>query len=193
MPVPTWLAGTWVTSSQIVLYSYKYSAKQAVQNLPQKISVERSSVIGTQRDSSGQIWHFTGSPYVREIESGNYLERHEIRKIWIQESRENYLSVGTIAEVWKYDKELGELIDHFFELTSTRYEPLNEGLIQVTYLIDDYDLQWKPMYSSRSLSVQQKVRPFIAIDRDQRGNLRQMFLEFQQGYKIPTSPAQEKK
>lgn len=177
--IPEWLAGTWQANSQLLIYSYSYRQKASILDAPVSVAVHRVSTIGAQRDSSGQIWHFIGTPYERTVETKDYIECQQMENIVLSNCSQNTLTVRCSADVRHLDRSTNETLDHFFEETTTTYEPLQNDLIQVTFTVTDYDLQGRPKNSSKSVCTETRTKPFQTIDQDSRGNLHQLFVDFQ--------------
>ncbi len=178
IPVPKWLAGTWHGSSQLLLYSYNYKECRNVVEEPTKIEISRSSTIGVQQDSSGQIWHYTGAPYVQTIRTPNYIEHQQINRLSVLKSIPGAFTVRSESTVTHTDRVNNELLDEFIERTDTTYEPLSEQMLKVTFLVEDFDTQGKPRNVSKSVCIQSRVNAFRPVDQDSRGNLRELFLRF---------------
>ncbi len=182
IPVPSWLAGTWWAKSEVVLYSYNYSTRQSVTTEPLTLTISRVSTIGMQKDGQGTIWHYTGLPYNRITQTDSYTEFHEIESTELQRSDALEVRVTMRARVTRTAKENSQLIDSFSELTTISYVPLPEdGLIQASFLIRDFDMQGRPMYLTRAVSIEKRIKPFAIVDLNERGNLRLKFNEFMTG------------
>ncbi len=115
LPVPRWLAGTWQGNSQLLIYSYNYKECRNLIEEPVKIEISRSSTIGVQQDSSGQIWHYTGAPYVQTIRTPNYIEHQQINRLSLISSSAAAVTVRSESTVTHTDSANKELIDEFIE------------------------------------------------------------------------------
>lgn len=178
IPVPPWLAGTWRAESETLIYSYDYRLARNAIEQPVTIKIERMSTIGTQQDSTGQIWHYIGAPYERVIDTMDYVERQQIEHISIIENLDNKVSTRSIAAVSRTAKADNREIDAFREETTTTYTPLADGVIETQFDIRDFDFDGSLTRSSRSFCTESRVEPFKNTDRDQRGDLRSMFKQF---------------
>jgi hypothetical protein len=179
MPVPNWLGGTWQASSEVVLYSYNYREQRNVVDEPMTLPINRISTIGAQRDSSGQIWHYTGAPYIRSIDTPNYIEHQQIDRLVLLNTSAHLVTTRCLATVTHVDRSTDETLDKFIEQTTTTYEPLSEGVLQVTFLVNDFDMHDRPRNSSKSVCTETRVKPFQPVDQDERGNLRYLFNQFE--------------
>ena len=178
IPVPAWLGGTWRANSQIVLYSYNFQLKQYVVSSPTKIPIDRISTIGAQKEDNGQLWHYTAAPYLRVIETPAYIERQWIEHVSLSKNMPNLFSLRCLASVTHFDKKTFEVLDVFNEETVTSYEPLADGVIQVTFVVNDFDFLGHQRTASRSTCTEYRIKPFERVDMDKRGNLRRLFLDF---------------
>ena len=67
----------------------------------------------------------------------------------------------------------------FDEETVATYTYLSDGMIQVEFVIDDFDHDGRRLYSSRKACIEQRSRPFQTLDRDDdHGDLRQKFRSY---------------
>lgn len=174
LAVPDWLAGTWESKEQTIFASYNHRTKTSLPDLPQKIAISRSSKIGCQTDSQGTVWH-AAAPYSKSIDTANYTEHHQIEEISIVSSSPNSLVIRSLDKVSRRSKLNNEEIDVFKEETITAYAPISDGIIKVDFSISDSDMDGNLLYSSKASSVQYRTSAFKRVDRDNRGNLRQMF------------------
>lgn len=184
VPVPDWLAGTWSAKSQIILYSYDHAQKRYAVSQATKIPVNRERTIGVQRDQKGQIWHLIETPYLRIIETPNYIERQKIERVELLAQTENTLTLKSVATVTHLEKKTFEVLDAFTEETFTTYEPIGDGLTQLTFNINDYDSLGRPKYTSKSICTETRIKAFEPIDQDNRTDLRQLFLDFLRQHKL---------
>lgn len=181
IPVPEWLGGTWWASSQVILYSYNYRTQQPTVKEPIILKISRVSTIGMQKDTLGNIWHYTGAPYHRVTETDSYTEFHEIESTELQRTGTPEVRILTRSKVTRCAKENSQLLDTFMELTTISYVPLQSGLVQVSFLISDFDLDGKPLFLTRAVSIEKRVKPFQVININERGDLRLKFQEFMSG------------
>jgi len=177
-PVPDWLAGTWQATSEIVLDAYDHSQGTSELNGPVKLKVTRESVIGTQKDSLGRIWYYAGTPYTRALESDSFIDYQQMERIIPVESSLGKVVVRTLATVTRLDKQSQQLLNVFKVETTTTYTPLSVNLIQASFLINDFDMEGRPLYSSKAYCCETRIKPFRVVDQDERGNNRLKFEEF---------------
>ncbi len=178
IPVPAWLAGTWQTRFQTFLETYDCKTGQQLLNEPTSLPVARQRTIGAQQDATGQIWHYAATPYVRNVETEAYFESQTIQKLSVLHSHSNLVSLNTLGVVSRWSRETQEKLDSFYESTVATYIPLNAGVIKTDLNVTDYDLDGKPLRASHSVCVERCIKPFVVIDRDERGDLREKFLRF---------------
>lgn len=179
MVIPSWLAGTWQATSELVLQVFDYRQQSEVLGSPVKLSIQRTSVIGMQSDKFGRLWHCVGVPYTRTIDVGPYIERHEMVSVVPNECSESRVVVTCVSFVSRIDRRNGELVSVFKEHTVTTYAPIREGLIQVTFIINDYDMRSKPIFWSKKVCTEKRIKPFRVIDYDnERGELKLSFRRF---------------
>lgn len=178
IPVPQWLAGTWRADSQTMMFSYDYRLGQTVVDQPMTIKISRQSTIGMQQDAAGRIWHYTGTPYQRRIETTSYVEQQQIDRIWVIKSSPEELSTGSVATVSRTATDDGTPIDTFREETTTTYKPLTDGLIETQFEVQDFALDGRAIRTARSICTETRIMPFKPVDRDQRGDLRAKFSQF---------------
>lgn len=177
IPVPSWLAGTWRARQQTVYSTWSAQGGAAIAK-PVIIAIERTSRIGEQRSSDGQIWHYTGAPYVRTIETPLYVERQHLQSIRVLKSSDEDFVMVSSAVVTQFDKQSSELRGVFGEVTTTHYELICDGLIVVTFEILDYDVAKQPVHASVSYCMEKRIKPFAVVNSDHRGNLRHLFRQF---------------
>ncbi|MBY0551099.1 MAG: hypothetical protein K2W95_27720 [Candidatus Obscuribacterales bacterium] len=180
MPVPAWLSGTWHAQSQLIVRAYDYREHKITILDPIKVAINRRSTIGSQTDSSGQVWHYLGCPYVRSIETPRYLERQLIEDIRLLSNKPDEVITQTHATISQRDKKTLELAAVFVEETTTTYRPAGKNLIEVSFLVVDYDVSGRPLKASKSYCIEQRIKPFRRVDADERGNLKKLFADFQQ-------------
>lgn len=180
--IPDWLAGTWQAKSEIVLQAYDWTSRRMVVDKPLKVSIYRESSLGTQCDRNGRVWHYAATPYKRMIEAQKFCECQEVSSVTVVHSGPYELSLRTSAIVMRFDKHSGELSDLFREQTLTTYKRLDNNQILTMFRIDDYDMQGNPTFSSNAVCTEKRIKPFHTVDKDERGELKKKFLEFEQIY-----------
>jgi hypothetical protein len=178
LPVPLWMSGTWRAKAQTILQAYSFIEQRATVTQPVQISINRITKIGTQSDDSGQIWHFTGAPYTRTIETPSYVEQQQVERIIPLGGGERKFVIKTDAVVTQVKKETGEVLEIFREITTTTYKPINDGLIEVSFEVIDLDLTGRAKRSSKSVCYDVRIKPFRPIKADERGNLELLFKDF---------------
>lgn len=176
--IPPWLAGTWRAREQTILQAYSYSERRQTVTEPLKIAIDRVSRIGVQRDKDGGIWHYTGIPYIRSIETPSYVVTQHMDYIRLLSSSAETYVVQSSGIVTRVDKKSNEVFDVFREVTNTHYFQVSDGIIQVLFDVRDYDVAGAPKYSSWSGCYEWRIEPFRTINRDERGNLSQAFKDF---------------
>ena len=174
-PIPDWLAGTWHSDSELVLDAYDYREASTPSDLPAKLDVKRDSVIGMQQDRKGRIWYCASTPFERIVEGGSFADRQRMEKIVLLENSPSEVRVDCLATVTRMDACSGEILNQFYEETVTNYQPMADDRIQVTFLVTDYDEQGLPLYRSKAICTETRVKPFVAVDQDQRGDLQLQF------------------
>ncbi len=175
--VPDWLSGSWQSENQTIIAAYDYRKKEALKDLPQKIAIKRLSKIGSQKDRESRVWHL-GAPNSRIIETANYTEYQTIESIKQVFESPTAFAIKTKAVISRVSKDGNELLDAFKEETSTSYTPICDGLILSDFQINDFDLQGKAIFSSKSMCIEKRVKNFEQVDEDSRGNLKVIFHEF---------------
>lgn len=182
MPVPNWLAGTWWADNEIILESRDYTGTREASpgnpRFPLQLSIKRTSVIGTQRDAGGQIWHLASAPYTRTTETASFIEKQQIQSVRLLERNPKMVKIATAAIVTRTSKDSDESFAIFKEDTTTTYQPVEDGIILVTFEINDSDLSGRQLSTSKALSVELRVKNFVTVDRDQRGDLKQEFRDY---------------
>lgn len=179
MQIPHWLGGTWQATSEMILQVFDFRQQQDVLGEPIRLSIQRTSVIGMQSDKFGRLWHCAGVPYTRTIEVGPYIERHEIVRVTPTECTESKVVVECVSFVTRIDRNSGDLLSAFREHSVTTYSPIRDGLIQVSFAINDYDMKNRPIFWSRKLCTEKRIKPFRIIDHDvERGELKMSFRRF---------------
>lgn len=179
MLVPQWLAGTWQANSEMVLQVYDYKQQTDILGEPVTLKIQRQSVIGMQADKFGRLWHCAGVPYIRSIEIGPYLERHEMVSVVPTECTDTKVVVTCVSFVTRIDRSSGDLLSVFKEHTVTTYSPIREGLIQVTFVINDYDMKNRPIFWSKKVCTEKRIKPFQIVNNDpDRGELKLSFRRF---------------
>ena len=176
--VPAWLAGTWQTRVQTFLEVYDYRTEQQLVKEPTDIQVSRLRTVGAQQDATGQIWHYVATPFMRNSETETHFESQTIQRLSVLQSDANLLSLRTDGVVSRWSKETRQKIDNFYEITIATYIPLYSGRIKTDLQVADYDTNGRPLRLSHSMCVERCVKPFAAIDRDERGDLHEKFLRF---------------
>lgn len=179
MAVPAWLAGTWHAQSQLIVRAYDYRQHKITILDPVKVAINRRSTIGSRMDSSGQVWHYLGCPYVRSIETPGYLERQLIEDIRLLSIKPDEVIMQTHATISQLEKNTLQLASVFVEETTTTYRPAGKNKIEVSFLVVDYDVSGSPLKASKSYCIEQRVKPFRQVDADERGNLKMLFSDFQ--------------
>lgn len=176
IPIPVWLAGTWQTNRQTILSMHTIHGPQLT-DLPKEIAINRVSKIGCQRDNRGTVWHI-GAPNSRIIQTKDFTEYHTTQSMKLISSSPASFVVSCKSDVSRVSKVGNELIDCFKEETIVTYTPLANGIILSDFLINDFDLDGKPLSSSRATCVERRIRPYQTVDEDGRGNLKVLFHEF---------------
>lgn len=185
IPIPSWLSGTWQARFQTFLDTYDCRLGKRTLEQPATIPIHRQRAIGAQQDTSGQIWHYAGTPYIRNAETDSYSESQTITKLSVLNSEPSLLKLCTIGEVTRWSKSTDEVIDNFVERTIVSYSPLSEGVIKVDLTITDFDENGRALRQADSVCVERRIKPFVAINRDDRGDLREKFLRFQAERSVP--------
>lgn len=176
--IPSWLAGTWQAREQTIYQAYSYVENRQTVTRPIVVRINRVSRLGVQRDTSGQIWHYTGSPYLRVINTPSYIERQHIERIEVLEVLPGEYSVQSTAVVTHIDKKSNELVEVFKEVTTTRYKPLGTDFMEVSFDVLDFSAGGMPLRSSYSACIEWRIKPFRTVNSDERGNLSRLFKEF---------------
>jgi hypothetical protein len=176
--IPNWLAGTWQTNSEVILYSHSHRLRTTVVSQPVIVRVKRRTTIGVQKDQYGNVWHYAGGPYYKTMETDSYKEVHQIYEVSSINYGDFELTTNTQATVARSDSASGQLLDVFLEQTQTTYSYVDDGVIEVRFLIKDMDLKGNPFQTTRAVCIEKRARPFVAIDADGRGDLRAKFREF---------------
>ena len=187
MVIPSWLAGTWESRCQTYIYSYDYKEKANLIEQPLSISIRRESTRGLQKDARGQIWQYIETPYVRLTDKARSTTWELLLDMEPLQTSAKSLTVRCFSEIARISKSEDKVNDDYFEEVTTTYEPAGDGIVKVTCTEDRYDLDGSPRSSSKSVSTEHRTRPFQVIDRDERGDLHGLFLNFQK-MKLLTSP-----
>lgn len=185
IPIPSWLSGTWQAKFQTFLDTYDYRLGKRTLEQPATIQVHRLRTIGAQQDNTGQIWHYAGTPYVRVTNTETFNESQTISKWTVLGSDANLLKLCTIGEVTRCSKRNTEVKDTFIERTVVTYSPLSEGVIKVDLTITDFDHNGQALRHSESVCVERRVKPFVVVNHDEHGDLREKFLRFQAARNAP--------
>ncbi len=175
--IPHWLAGEWQGDEETILYSFNHKTQSYLPGCPQVIKLNRVSKIGTQKDSTGVIWH-AGAPYTKLIDTPAYNEYHTIEDVVQLDSSESTAIMISLDHVSKYSKLDSQRLDEFKEATTTTYIRMNDDQILVKYDISDFGLDNSRRYTSQAYCIQHRVCPFRRLDFDSRGNLKLMFRRF---------------
>lgn len=155
---------------------------------PVKLNMPRTSVIGMQADKFGRIWHCAGVPHSQTIAVDNCVERHQLVTLVPKECTESKVVVDCVSFVTRIDRQSGELISILSEDTEATYVPIKDGLIQVTFLINDYDMRSKTLIRSKKVCTEVRVKPFRRLDYDsERGELKMSFRRFLIEHKMTDS------
>jgi len=176
--IPQWLAGSWQSDSEMILNDYDYSKGRTVIDTPIKVNMKRQSTIGMQRDSTGQIWYCAITPYERTIETTSFTEHQQMEKISLLKSDPTEITIYCSANITRSSKDTKQVIITFKEETVATYDPLNDGLIQVSLNIKDFDQEGQPLYSSQAICTETRTKSFTIIDKDERGDLHAQFKAF---------------
>jgi len=179
IPIPRWLAGTWEADTQAYISCFEYKTRSSLIDQPVLISIRRISTRGLQIDALGQIWQHVDAPCLSMVEKTHYAEGSLLLDTQVIDSSPNSLTLRSRARVTRADKSTLKLIDEFFEETTTVYKRVRDGVIEVTFIVDDYDADGSPRTSSKSVSLELRIKPFQVVNRDQSGDLRRAFNEFQ--------------
>lgn len=182
MAIPGWLAGEWTANSETILQAYNYRQHQQTVNEPVKIKIKRTSFFGTRRGKDGRIWHCAHTPYEIKIDAGSYIEYQIIEKISIDKISDNEVKVVTSAVVSDVSKLTSDIIEFFKEETVTTYIPLRDGLIQATFVVNDYDVAGQPIYFSNRVCLEKRVKCFEAIKPSDENNKVDEFMSFFQNF-----------
>ncbi|HEY9785946.1 MAG TPA: hypothetical protein V6D17_11130 [Candidatus Obscuribacterales bacterium] len=178
IPVPQWLAGTWQARFQTFLDSYDCRSGRHSFEEPSTLQIARQRVIGAQQDEHGQIWHYGATPYVRNTETETYVESQTIEQLSLLSCDQNQVKIRTVGTVRRWCKTTRRLLDTFYERTVITYSPLNDGIIKADYTVTDFDTDGQPLHYSHSVCVERRIKPFMAVDHDERGNLKERFQQF---------------
>lgn len=178
IPMPAWLAGTWQAKTQTFLDSYDCKTGRHLLEQPTTLQINRIRTIGTQQDHTGQIWHYAATPYVRNIEAQSHTERQIIDQLVLLRSGTDQVMLCTTGRVTRWSKNSKELIDYFYERTLVAYSPVDENTIRSELIVTDFDSDKQPLHSSHSVCLELRVKPFAVTNRDERGDLRRLFLRF---------------
>jgi hypothetical protein len=176
--VPNWLAGTWQARSELVVDAYDYRRGVHTIESPTQIDLDRKSVIGMQKDSFGRVWYYAGTPYVRKIETGGFVEYQQMERVSLVQSSQFEVTVNCLATVTRVDKGSGQIAQVYREETITTYSPLADSMLRARYVINDFDMQGRAISSSQAYSTQTRVKSFETVDQDERGDLRNRFQQF---------------
>lgn len=177
IPVPAWLAGSWETNFQTFLDSYDCRTGKQLLKEPISLPVSKHRTTGFQQDSSGQIWHYASTPYLRTSETESYLESQTIEQLDLLGSTASEVKIRTVGKVERTSKEPQGTIS-FYEVTTVTYSQVGEGLVKTDLTITDYDTNGKAVLHSISVCVERRVKPFSIVNHNERGDLREMFLRF---------------
>lgn len=178
MPVPAWLAGTWETRYQTFLDSYDCRSGKQLLKEPTILRVSKHRVTGAQQDSSGQIWHYASTPYVRTSRTKEFCEKQTIEQLDLLSVSDEKVKVRTVGKVEQFSDQNSETRSSFYEVTIVTYSPIGEGLVKTDLTITDYDVDGKAILHSISVCIERRVRPFAVVDHDERGDLRGKFTRF---------------
>lgn len=181
-PVPDWLAGTWQAGSQTVLEAYDHVQGTKTIDSPTQVETARRSTIGMQQDGLGRVWYCAATPYERTVETTAFVEHQLMEKISLLSSSPNEITVDCLATVTRSAREFGATNKTFKEETITTYRPVGDGLVQASFIINDFDMDGHPLISSRAIATTSRIEPFREIDADERGDLRLKFHQFMQSH-----------
>lgn len=185
IPVPSWMAGTWQTRFQTYLDSYDCKTGQRLLEEPVNLQVSRQRTIGTQQDSSGQIWHYAATPFARNSVTELFIESQVIQQISPLRLDQAQVRLKTVGLVNRWSRQTREKLETFYESTVATYTPLNPGVIKTDLEVTDYDTQGIPFRTAHSVCVERCIKPFAIINYDERGDLRDKFARFQAARNAP--------
>lgn len=158
--VPRWLAGTWKSSCETVVHVFDYTTGQSMTSEPFVVKAQRIHSIGNLMDKNGNIWHRTTIPYTRMVEGDGFTEYQFIDDLRLVSAGSDYLSVQTHSQVSRITNDSMAPGIFFNESTLATYRNLKDGIMQVEFAIEDFDMDGKPVCSSRKICVERRVDRF---------------------------------
>ena len=184
VPIPDWLSGTWYASNEVLLYAYDHQNQRRCLEEPVTINSSKLTTFGSQRTRDGVVWHFIGTPHVRTRKTDSYNEFQQIEKVNILKRGANKLVVRCLATVTRVNRMNSTWFDRFTQETVATYIPVESDLIMVTFAVCNSDQMGKPLRSAVNICMEKKVKGFVSVNADDRGNLKAKFEKFRREKKL---------
>ena len=129
--IPNWLAGKWKADNYTVLeFKDQTGSRESVmRNYP----CVYEQIYGHQKDDSGNIWHFTSTPYIDPIQSTGETKSEQITWTTPVTVKEDEVIFETTATKIDINKESGLIFDLIKLISRQSTIPVeNEHLVTVT-------------------------------------------------------------
>lgn len=175
--IPAWLSGRWSCEEFCQYYFKDFNTNQEDYEA-RKFPMRYTEIWGLQKDSKGDIWHFTGIAMPIVVESGQQLES---RVITTQKLR--YFTTDKVVIDREYttvclNQSTEKLAFHRKVKCVLAIQKISSTVIRVECSQNIYDLADKLQQTQKAYWLQAKVSDFAPISTIQSRSLFPLFAEY---------------
>lgn len=158
--IPNWLAGTWertqsTETSRVNLATNTHTGTTGT-------SVAKvTDKFGTFLDAQGRVWQiFDPRKATGQIDRGNFMDCHRVSSYDLISRGDKVVIVEVTALHLVVNKKTQKIISSYQDEELNTYTQLADGQLRTDSSVKVFDAHGKPIYLTRSTSLESRIAPF---------------------------------
>lgn len=158
--VPEWLAGVWLRTEADEVSRVELPRARKVR--PAGISTARvRDTFGSYRDQHGQVWQlFSENRSSGQIDRGIALDYHKVHSYDLIITSARSAVVEVLASHTVVSKDSRRILSVYQDEELNSYTLTSRGRLKTDSSVKVFDMFGRPIFLTRSISLQQKIAPF---------------------------------
>lgn len=158
--VPNWLAGTWERTQSTEISRVNLATNTHTETTGTSVA-RVTDKFGTYKDAQGRIWQlFDPRKAIGQIDRGNFMDFHRVASYDLISRGDKVVIVEVTALHLVVNKKTQKIISTFQDEELNTYTQLSDGQLRTDSSVKVFDAHGKPIYLTRSTSLESRLAPF---------------------------------
>jgi hypothetical protein len=176
-PIPNWDAGNWHAETKTIEYmedldTGEHSSEQIV------VPEAQDTLIGHQRDKSGQIWQFIEIPRWKKVGDPRGVAYLRAIREDVLQSDPSQIVLKILNNQMIVDRKGDKILASRQVQQIGTYVPVEDGLVKLEASLKDFDQNGNAKHLQRASTLMKRTAPYQEVDTLNGLDLKQLFEEF---------------